>query len=583
MIEATTTIPPDDAIGRRSFLRAVVSCEVPQWLRITLRIVTPVGLFFALFNPGYLIPTRAPRMLVGDDWTMYIVSPNYLRDSPLVSVPIAELPNYLSPFGSNLGRTDSIPILGPVYRLLIAFDPDQPMQLVGWILLAGVVVTFFVFADFLDSVRADWPSAAREVITLVLTSLVILAPFWRLQYVHPALMQAWILIAALAGALRRCPTALNGRLTPPKSKWVGVAPVCAAAAIQPYLLPMAFLPAFAPDLALARIEPRRVLTKIGITVALVVSILLVSGFLGSSGSLGADGFGEYAGDISALVDPNDRSRFVADIPTRPGAIGGFAYVGLGALVLFIVALVEARRSRSNERSTGDPAPLRCVWLAVGLLTLYAVLPAIRLFDHEIIDFTPITRHFDSLTALFRTNGRFVWPLVWLLVMMAAATAMAARRRAVMMSVVAIALLVQIADVIPYPDLMRDESVVDYDQAKQILEHERGSGMQGLQFQPPIVIPGCYDVSIPFYTAGDVLLAASVLRLPINSGHQTRVDPEIVRHTCVDQAAAFQNGKFSREVGYVIPAGGMTPTALSCQPLTRSFTLCRFPGTSPATG
>src|SRR4051812_41844716 len=174
-------------------------------LAAAVRWVARATVAFVIFawyhGVAYLDILAAPRFLHGD-WTTYIVSSNYLRTSPLLTMPIAKLPGYIAPVGTHLATTDSLPVISPLYRLLLGLWPDRPVQLVGWEVLAAIVLTFLTVARFLDAVTdAGLRPLPRELLTLALATVVTVAPFWAVQDGHPALMQQWILVWALAGAL----------------------------------------------------------------------------------------------------------------------------------------------------------------------------------------------------------------------------------------------------------------------------------------------------------------------------------------------------------------------------------------------
>lgn len=557
--------------GRRRDLRAV--------LQPCLRIVLPTLIFGWYHSFQYLNPLSAPRMMFGDDWTTYIVSPNFLRSSPLFTFPIGEVQHYIAPIGTNLAHTDSFPVLVPFYRLLIAVFPNRPIQLVGLALLLGVVLTFNALARFLDLVRCDGHWLWRELTTLSIASIAVIAPFWNLQYNHPALMQAWIIVWALTGALRRCPSVLLGGLEPLSRKWTGLGPICAAAAIQPYLIPMVLLPALAPDVASFRSKPRWVALKCCVALGLVLLISVSLGYVGSGGQLGSTGFGEYAADLSTMIDPNDRSRFVTNLSSTPGSIGGYGYLGLGGLLLLAVAGYCFARQRHLPETTRDGdhdrRPLRAVYIAVGLLTLYSVLPRVRIFGHEILNFESLTDHVSSLTSVFRVNGRYIWVVLWLVLLLAGAQLLRSRDRRFVIGVLTVSVGLQIADVIPFPRLFRPDAQVEYGAATRRLRQEKQSGIASIEFQPPLVIPGCYPSDYPsFASLGDVILAAAVVGLPVNSGYTARLDPAFLEENCTDNARRFSDQDYRPDVLYVLPVARDVPPSLACTMITSQLHACR---------
>ncbi len=557
-------------------------------VQLAVRLVVPTLLFGRYHRFTYLNPVKVARLLVGDDWTTYLVSPNFLRGAPLLSLPLAKVPGYLAPAGTSLAKTDSVPALMPLYRLLLAILPGRPVQLVGLMLFVAFLGTFNAVARFCDHVRVDVPWAAREAVTLAAGAVFVIAPFWNIQYVHPALMQHWILVWALTGALRRCPTFLGGRFEQTRRRGTGLGPICVAAAVQPYLIPMVALPALAPDFAFLRTRPWWLVRKVLTALAAIVVISVALGYLGGGGKLGSTGFGDYAGDLGTVLDPDAQSRFVADLPSTAGAVGGYGYLGLGAALVAgygIVVTLRQRRTRAWRLAVGEPGPfdathpadraaLRWFGLGVGLVTLYALLPDVRLFGRTILRFDRLTDPFSSLTALFRVNGRFVWMALWLALLVGAAYLLVARMR-VAAVVLTAAVGLQVADVVPWTPLVRPTETIQYDGALRVFEAQRDTGARSVQFQPPVVIPGCYAQEYGSFGAlGDALLAASVAGLSVNSGYTARLSPEHVERNCTTEARAFVQGTYADDVLYVLPKGAETPIALRCEPLTTELSACR---------
>ena len=83
------------------------------------------------------------------DWVTYISAPNFLRAAPILTFPIGRTPDYMAPVGSSLGLADASPYMVPVYRLLNFISPDHPTQILGWLVLASYVLTFYWSVKFL--------------------------------------------------------------------------------------------------------------------------------------------------------------------------------------------------------------------------------------------------------------------------------------------------------------------------------------------------------------------------------------------------------------------------------------------------
>ena len=72
----------------------------------------------------------------------------------------------------------------------------------------------------------------------------------------------------------------------------------------------------------------------------------------------------------------------------------------------------------------------------------------------------------------------------------------------------------------------------------------------------------------------MLLAASVLELPVSTGYTARVNPEAAEEICVRRAEQFQRSDFRKETGYVVARDRVLPEGLTCTALTEILDLCQ---------
>jgi hypothetical protein len=571
---ATTVSEP---AGRKS---SAVTGQATRWL---VRLVVPVAIFGHLHRYAYLDPRHAAQMMVGGDWTTYVVSPNFLDTAHLL--PVGSLPGYLAPVGASLAKTDSIPAVVLLYRIVASIFSGHPVQLIGIFLLSAIALSFVSICRFLDLIEAP-RGLAREVVTLCLASTLVMAPFWNLQYVHPALMQQWILVLAVTSALRRCPTFIGGRFRQNKSRLTGVAPVLLAAACQPYLLPMTMVVSFAPDIARVLRAPAAVLLKIGGTSIGALGLASALGYIGGGGKLGSTGFGAYAANLVSLVDADGQSRILSDIPTAPDAIGGYSYVGFGGLVIVVLALswsFTRFRSTKSKLAVEEVAPDRVadVWpqrvftLGVFFLLVYAVVPDLWIGKRRVLSLQALFEAAAPITAIFRVNGRFTWIPLWTVLLLGGARLVLLRSKAPAMLAAVLIFGLQVYDVVPWTPLVRPAASIEYPIARAVLQQEAEAGAVAVQFQPPVVIPGCFAPDFGDFPAlGDAILAASQARLSVNSGYVARLTPAYEDAICNRQAAEFRSGRYVANVVYVIPGTAATPSGLRCRPLTTHLQACR---------
>lgn len=563
--------PPAEQLGTQERTAPSIARAV-YWLGW----LAPVALAGHYVDFRTLDVRRGHDLLMGD-WTTYIAAPNFLRGAPIWTFPVGEIPNYLAPIGTSLGQTDSFPVLTPLYRLLLAIFPGDLVQLVGPLLFVALVATFGVtryFARGRIRTRYGGVNLPGEVAAIAIAMMLVAQPFFLTRMGHVALMHQWVIVLAIVLALSELE---RDRITP--LDWRPLAVVAAAGALEPYLLAMVIPIVIAP---MIRPSPRGsyvswlrglALRVLGCgVVAVVVSVVL--GYVVIGASTENAGFGLYPSNVMFLVDPDNWSRLLGDLPTR-GSAEGNGYVGLAMLcVIALAGVIAVRRRGQAGPSAGRlwPVMLVCVLLAV-----FALLPIVWLGNSTaLLDARPLLNQVDALTGTLRTNGRFVWPLIWLVGLSVVGVLI---RRLPINAVAAIAiagLALQVVETAPSEHIRPNRG---YDEVVGTFRQAIAAGASGVEVQPPWVT---YECSPPEWTSFDalrnVVAASAFLGLPINSGYAGRGSDEVQAEICQRQASEFAAHRYLEDVLYVIPPPvDVVVPGLECVALPESQRACMAAG------
>jgi hypothetical protein len=553
-------------------LSAVVAVRWLGWL-------IPVA-FFGWFLDFRLLDIMRVFPLLRGDWAQYIAAPTFVRDGPWLSFPIGRIPGFMAPVGTWLGQTDSWPILYPLYRVLSLAMPHRPFQLIGWQLLTSMVLTFGVVRRYLrietaavldDSLRAEIVATAGAVVLLA-------QPFYLVHIGHTALFQMWVIPWALIVSSRLLEQRRGADVK--VTTWAFVAPLATAAALNPYLFLMLLPVMFVPLMATARNHVRESAIRVAAALAIVVGVSLALGYIGTGGRWQSDGFGLYMADAGLLFDAGGLSRTWPNFPPNL-SLEGFGFPGTALLVLVvavaIMVLVRRLRGQPSEHRTW----MWPLWVGVGLSMLWAVMPVIRLFDHPLLDLNETLAPFSRLTSTVRTNGRFAWPLLWMLGLVTVRY-LARQPRAWAHGLLVVAAFVQVADAV-HPTLPNAED--RYGPAMAIVREAVATGITRVEFEPPNVWTDCpaYEFG-PFDEIAQLSVASAVEGLSVNSGYASRGNDEFLHQICQDQRAAYLAGHLEPDVLYVLPPG-VEPVSdeLECRPTDLTVTVCRLPPNPPARG
>ncbi len=195
--------------------------------------------------------------------------------------------------------------------------------------------------------------------------------------------------------------------------------------------------------------------------------------------------------------------------------------------------------------------LLAVGIACIVLALFAAWPTIHFAGHTLVDLSDGPLSLEFVGNIFRTNGRFVWSLTWLVALGVCAVVVAARWPALLgLGVLIAATVVQLVDGEQFKFL--DRGSADYQQVAGLLLDERSRGATSVQVQPPWIQYACVPLEIPFDDLAPVLLASAVWE----TADQQRVSTVVplrtsVRTICSAQANEFATGVYEPDVLYVV--------------------------------
>jgi hypothetical protein len=321
------------------------------------------------------------------------------------------------PDTSSVMFTDSLPlaaiIFKPLTRLLRLGDWQffSLVSLANGLLISGCCVA-------IGQARQWRPIATLALGTLLLTHVV---SWSRLIVSHEALQLQGVLLLGLTWLIQR-------RSAPLPWCLLCGASVGLHAYYTPMLVAMALVAwlnvALAPGAEGSR--RGRLLRLVGSLTALALTLALAAWLFGFQAGSASSGSEVWGANGLALLDPQGHSAILPPLRKRePFEVEGFSYLGIGMAIGLVVVLAGERDDRA------DPRPLvpRLWWAAAALLFVVALGPTWNIGD------TPITPHNAVLVLpgmrdfydIFRSSGRFNWPLLYTLVLWVV-DALARRRR-----------------------------------------------------------------------------------------------------------------------------------------------------------
>jgi hypothetical protein len=403
------------------------------FLQACLSAFLAAGFALALYGPRVVDPASVHWLLHGDPAQHLLGAASFISEPwhwppGLIAGGTAGVVTASPAGGSSAGAssivfTDAIPLLALAGKLL---GWPAHWQYFGLWMLACHALAAWWGVRLLMILGAPAPAALAGSLLFAMAPAMLLR-----AYGHEALMAHWLVLAALALSL------VSWR---PRA-WLLLSAVA--------LLTHAYLAAMVLALWLAKGASVQAWKTLLAGLLVLGGIAWLAGYGVGGRQLSAGGFGFFSANLLSWFDPMDWADFLtfhgrdtahtgewsALLPplsqaTR-GQYEGFAYMGAGviALMLLAVLLVLSQASLiarlpapifSRPSVTIVPLWLWGICIAMAAFALSA-RPSIGSW---IVVEIPLPGFLDRLAGVFRSSGRFIWPLGYLL--MAVVIAIVAR-------------------------------------------------------------------------------------------------------------------------------------------------------------
>jgi hypothetical protein len=347
------------------------------------------------------------------------------------------------PHGANTGLMDVVPLAALFGRSIHSFTGIVidllPLWVSGSFVLNSVALTNLVRS-------LDQRSSLAAILAAGIGSM---CPIVHHSFGHIALASPWVFVFALA-------LFAGGRNLPfwgPARSLGFVALAGLAAGIHLYLYVMTATIAVAAFLQAAANRQIKVMHALAWNLAVLAAGVIP---LWAFGLLSAPGISQstvqFGQDSMNLLSPfwpqtSGLFRWTGIYWLTRGSIGatngqyvGYSYVGFGALLLVTLALFRNWRVLLIL--------LRKYWImttAMAVLTLWAASNRIYLGPYLIATFPVPNFLLHTVLAWFRAEGRFFWPVAWMIVAMGIAGSIAKLKPGAAIAVVAAALIIQWVD------------------------------------------------------------------------------------------------------------------------------------------
>lgn len=357
---------------------------------------------------GYFValnPTALEWLTVGD-WGQHVTGWLFFRDDAW-RFPFGAVHTLAHPMGTNIAFTDSMPWVAMFFKAF-SWALPRPFQYVGLWLFTCFFLQGFVGAKLmrLFDTRA-WVQCGGG-------TLFVLAPPLVFRLGHDALCTTATLLFGLWVYFK--PVVNRGDVLRGFAFTVGLVAFCAG--IHPTLAAMVLGLSAAALVkwwwAAGKLSLAALALGLGGQAGVLLLCFFLIGALGWGARNAAGGFGIYSADLATFFNPMGFSRFFPALPLGHfEQYEGFAYLGVGGIALLILALALLVRHPAALSAKHVRAVIPVAGVAVAM-AVFALSEQITALGQTVATARGFYSHFAFITGSFRSSGRFIWPLYYLL-------------------------------------------------------------------------------------------------------------------------------------------------------------------------
>lgn len=365
------------------------------------------GIYFLLILLFYhqryglqiLLPTKT-AWLMRDDWATHYLGWYFYRFEPW-TFPLGSIQNYYYPIGTNVGFTDSIPLLAIPLKLLSPLLPENFQYLGFWLFSCHLLMAWSARKLFHHLGFRGW-------LLILAVLFLVFNPVLIHRDIHPALCAHWLIILNLwVYLLDSRQHSLRGIF------WYQWTLLIISALLNPYLCSMIggflFFNLLKIWIAEQQITWKGFLGYLGSSLASLLLVWVTVGYIGLENRETyevAQAYGLYSLNLDALFNPWGYSRLLPSYPAVSWhQYESFMYLGAGVILLVILTVFFGFiRIRSLKKANYK---ILLLFIFAFLLLVFSVTNRVTWHDQVVLEM-PWPDFLLKLGNIFRASARFFW-------------------------------------------------------------------------------------------------------------------------------------------------------------------------------
>lgn len=376
----------------------------------TLATIAILYFYLAHYGLVTLVPTNINWLMSArHDWGTHYLGWAFYKNEPW-HFPLGRIDAYNYPLGTNVGFTDSIPLMAIIFKVFAPLMPADFQYFGIWLLLCHLLTGYFAIL-LLRRFNVRW------YITLLGALLIAVNPVLIYRGIHPALCAQWLLLACVyVYFMDPITTGIRKILL-----YQGIL-LALSALITPYLCWMVLGFTLILPIKLCyfdkRLSVRHGLVYLGLSAVTLFVAWFLLGLIQfqHKESLNVGGaYPSYAMNLNSLFNPGGYKRLLPELPlVSSHQYEGYMYLGAGLLLLllFWLCYIACTRTGGKRGTYKSLIPLLALCLIYTILAVTLVFT----FNDKVLVRIPAPKPFIILEEIFRACGRFFWLPYYLIIL-----------------------------------------------------------------------------------------------------------------------------------------------------------------------
>lgn len=367
-------------------------------------------LFILFYGGKVLLPSNINWLFNQGDLSQHYVGWEAFRVGDW-SFPLGLVDTVSYPIKVSVIYTDSIPILAIFFKL-ISFMLPKTFQYLGFYGL----LCFILQGIFSAQIVKRYTKSKLNIITISVLFAIIPSMIFRMFY-HTALASQWLILLALETLF------LYKEFNEGKKIYYFWAIISfLIVTVHFYYIVMCgiiLLGYILLDILNTK-KVKKSIILLGIYLGVAVATMWLFGGFTNLTQNDDFGFGLFSYNLNGLINPQGWSWILDDLPMIPEQYEGFAYLGLGVIVLILISLVLVviwfiKDRQIFKRNRNFIISL----LFIMIVSIFVAMSPTAYFGEYLLYDLKLPDFINDIWAIFRSTGRFVWPVIHILMLLSA--------------------------------------------------------------------------------------------------------------------------------------------------------------------